>query len=167
MPMTVVSISATTRKVPAAEPCGYITLRTSHFYRQTMPVNPRRTKKAIQDLSRVFNKLAAELSADLNQAIREIEGLKREIRSLKSITKTSNVKSGKTSHRRTKQKSIATKTTGKHKSYNMTHTTPNTTSHTSHTQTETIKPNEESPFVFPQEPYNPPTPPEPTLPGNN
>ena len=132
-----------------------------------MPVNPRRTKKAIQNLSRVFNRLVAELSADLNQAIREIEGLKREIRTLKSIGKTSKVRSSKTSHRKIKQKSISGTATYPNKSSNMTHPTPNTSSHTSHTSTETVKPNEESPFVFPQEPYNPPTPPEPTLPGNN
>ena len=159
--------STTTKNVPRAGPCSYITLRISQPQRQAMPVNPRRTKKAVQNLSRVFNRLAAELSADLNQAIREIEVLKREIRTLKSTGKTSNVKSRKTSHRKTKQKSISSATTSRHNSSDMTHSTPNTSSHTSHTSTETVKPNEESPFVFPQEPYNPPTPPEPALPGNN
>src|SRR5437867_2156910 len=132
-----------------------------------MPVNPRRTKKAIQNLSSVFNRLAAELSADLNQAIREIEGLKREIRTLKSIGKTSSVKSRKATHRKTKQKRISGTATNPNRSSNITHSTPDTSSHPSHTSTETVKPNEESPFVFPQEPYNPPTPPEPALPGNN
>jgi hypothetical protein len=153
--------------VPSAGPFGYITLRISHVYRQAMPVNPRKTKKAIQNLSRVFNRLAAELSADLNQAIREIESLKREIQVLKSAGKTSSVRNRKSSPRKTKQKRISGIPTNPNKPSDTTHSTPNTSSHSSHTSNETVKPNEESPFVFPQEPYNPPTPPEPTMPGNN
>src|SRR6266516_2177100 len=49
-----------------------------------MPASPTRTKKALQELAKVFNKLASELTADLNSAINEIDSLKREVQRLKS-----------------------------------------------------------------------------------
>src|SRR5712692_997473 len=49
-----------------------------------MPTTPNRTKKALQELAKVFNKLASELTADLNSAVKEIENLRKEIQRIKS-----------------------------------------------------------------------------------
>ncbi len=122
-----------------------------------------RTKKAVQELTRVFNKLASKLTVDLNEAGREIESLKREIRVLKSKG------TGPTTHRNTTRR----KTGNRSASHPKTTTQPSTTTSTPspsmshHTSHETSKSNEEPGYVFPQEPYNPPSPPEPSLPGNN
>ena len=122
-----------------------------------MPTSPARTKKALQELSRVFNKLASELTADLNSAINEIDSLKREVQRLKW----GQGKTNKASSFQKKSNSSKSKTHGSKG-------TSSSTSHTSthHTEaTPDIKPSGE--FVFPHEPFNPSPPPEPAPPGNN
>jgi hypothetical protein len=123
-----------------------------------MPASPTRTKKALQELAKVFNKLASELTADLNAAINEIDGLKREVQKLKSG-------SGKTNKTSTFQKKSGQSKTSRP------HTTKGTqqSSRPSHYESGHVaKPSEEkSSFVFPHEPFNPSPPPEPTPPGNN
>ncbi len=125
-----------------------------------MPASPARTKKALQELARVFNKLASELTADLNSAISEIDSLKREIQRLKS----SSPKAGKNFQK----KSGSTKTT-RPRSTKEGH--QKTTHHGTHTTQEPVhdtKPADDSgSFVFPHEPFNPSPPPEPAPPGNN
>jgi hypothetical protein len=123
-----------------------------------MPTSPARTKKALQELARVFNKLASELTADLNSAINEIDSLKREVQRLK----TGAGKSGKTSSLQKKSTSSKTKTHGsKGTSISGTHKS----THQPQEATADIKPSGE--FVFPHEPFNPSPPPEPSPPGNN
>ncbi len=123
-----------------------------------MPASPTRTKKALQELAKVFNKLASELTADLNAAINEIDSLKREVQRLKSS-------SGKTSKTSTLQKKSGSSKTSRP------HTTKGTqqTTHTSHHESShDTKPSDDTgSFVFPHEPFNPSPPPEPTPPGNN
>lgn len=119
-----------------------------------MPITPARTKRALQELAKVFNKLASELTADLNSAINEIDGLKREVQRLKS----GSAKSGKTTV--FKKKSTTAKT-------NRSQSTKGTAK-TAHKHIEMgpdIKPTGE--FVFPHNPTDPSPPPEPALPGNN
>ena len=123
-----------------------------------MPTSPTRTKKALQELAKVFNKLASELTADLNAAINEIDSLKREVQRLKSS-------SGKTSKTSTSSKKTNSSKTSRP------HTTkgPQQGTHKSQHESghETKTPIETGPFVFPHEPFNPSPPPEPTPPGNN
>ena len=76
-----------------------------------MPTSPTRTKKALQELAKVFNKLASELTADLNSAINEIDSLKREAQKLKSS-------SGRTTKTSTFQKKAASSKTGRPHSTN-------------------------------------------------
>jgi hypothetical protein len=123
-----------------------------------MPTSPTRTKKALQELARVFNKLASELTADLNAAINEIDSLKREVRRIKSGSS----KTSKTST--SPKKTNSSKTSRAH--------TPKGTqqgTHTSHRESshDTKTPVETGAFVFPHEPFNPSPPPEPAPPGNN
>jgi hypothetical protein len=123
-----------------------------------MPTSPTRTKKALQELARVFNKLASELTADFNAAITEIDSLKREVQRLKS----SPGKTGKTSP--SQKKTNSSKTSRPHaakKTQSTTHTGQHESGHGSK------EPNEGGSFVFPHEPFNPSPPPEPTPPGNN
>src|SRR6266487_4325279 len=47
-----------------------------------MPMEPNRTRQALQDLARTFNKLASELTADLSYAAREIERLQARVTGL-------------------------------------------------------------------------------------
>jgi len=123
-----------------------------------MPTSPIRTKKALQELAKVFNKLASELTADLNAAINEIDSLKREVQKMKSG-------SGKTSKASTSPK----KTNSSKTSHP--HTTKGTqqSTHTSHHESghDTKIPVDTGSFVFPREPFNPSPPPEPAPPGNN
>jgi hypothetical protein len=123
-----------------------------------MPASPTRTKKALQELAKVFNKLASELTADLNSAISEIDSLKREVQRLKSS-------SGKTAKTSTFQKKAGSSKISRP------HSTKGTqqTTHTTHQESgHDTKPSDDtSPFVFPHEPFNPSPPPEPTPPGNN
>jgi len=123
-----------------------------------MPASPTRTKKALQELAKVFNKLASELTADLNAAINEIDTLKREVQRLKSG-------SGKTKKTPVFPKKAASSKTGRpHAAKGTEHTT-----HTGHHESShDAKPSDDtSSFVFPHEPFNPSPPPEPTPPGNN
>ncbi len=125
-----------------------------------MPTPPNRTKKALQELARVFNKLASELTADLNQAVKEIENLKKEVQRIRSAPG----KVGPRSMGSKKSSSRGTRTAGAAH----TATSHKATTHTSGTTHETTKPTREtSSFVFPHEPFNPPAPPEPAAPGNN
>jgi len=123
-----------------------------------MPASPTRTKKALQELAKVFNKLASELTADLNAAINEIDSLKREVKRLKAD-------SGKTKKTPASQKKSASPKTGRPR------TTKGTqqTTHTSHHESghDTKRSDDTGSFVFPHEPFNPSPPPEPTPPGNN
>ena len=123
-----------------------------------MPTSPTRTKKALQELAKVFNKLASELTADLNAAITEIDTLKREVQRIKSA-------SGKTSKTSTSPKKTNSSKTSRP------HTTKGTQqgTHTSHHESshDTKTPVDTGSFVFPHEPFNPSPPPEPAPPGNN
>ncbi len=123
-----------------------------------MPASPIRTKRALQELAKVFNKLASELTADLNAAINEIDSLKREVQRLKSS-------SGKTKKTPAFPKKSASPKTGRP------HATKGTkqTIHTSHHESgHDTKPSDDTgSFVFPHEPFNPSPPSEPTPPGNN
>jgi hypothetical protein len=123
-----------------------------------MPTSPTRTKKALQELARVFNKLASELTADFSAAITEIDSLKREVQRIKSGSS----KTGKTSTSPKKTNSSKT---------SRPHTTKGTKqgTHTSHHESghDTKAPVDTGSFVFPHEPFNPSPPPEPAPPGNN
>jgi hypothetical protein len=120
-----------------------------------MPASPTRTKKALQELAKVFNKLASELTADLNSAINEIDSLKKEVQRLKSS-------SGKTNKTSTFQKKSASSKAGRP------HATKSTQPTATHESGHAAKPSDDtSSFVFPHEPFNPSPPPEPTPPGNN
>lgn len=125
-----------------------------------MPASPTRTKKALQELARVFNKLASELTSDLNAAINEIDSLKREVQRLKSG-------SGKSIKTSSSKKATSTKTshTKSTKGPKETHASTHATHHESGHDTKPS--NETGSFVFPHEPFNPSPPPEPTPPGNN
>jgi len=127
-----------------------------------MPASPTRTKKALQELARVFNKLASELTADLNSAINEIDSLKREVQRLKS-------NSGKTTKTSTFQKKTASSKTGRpHPTKGNQKTATHQGTHTTHESGHETKPADDTgSFVFPHEPFNPSPPPEPTPPGNN
>src|SRR6267143_2431715 len=89
-----------------------------------MPASATRTKKALQELAKVFNKLASELTADLNAAINEIDNLKREVQRLKS----GSGKTNKTSI--VQKKSASSKTSRPHATKGTRHSTNSTpTSH--------------------------------------
>ncbi len=123
-----------------------------------MPASPTRTKKALQELAKVFNKLASELTADLNAAINEIDSLKREVQRLKSA-------SGKTNKTSTLQKKSPSSKTSRPHTTKATKESAQTSHHDSGHDT---KPSDDTgSFVFPHEPFNPSPPPEPTPPGNN
>ena len=126
-----------------------------------MPSSPHRTKKALQEIARVFNKLASELTADLNQAVRDIENLRREVQRLKTNP-------GKTSRPSSNTRRKTGNRTGRSPK---TGTVSRTSSgHSGHSETrhETPKPTQEaSSYVFPREPFNPPSPPDPSPSGNN
>ena len=123
-----------------------------------MPASPARTKKALQELARVFNKLALELTADLNAAINEIDSLKREVQRLKSA-------SGKTNKTSIVQKkSASSKTSRPHSTKGTQKSSPTSHHESGHTTKST---DETGSFVFPHEPFNPSPPPEPTPPGND
>jgi hypothetical protein len=121
-----------------------------------MPTTPKRTKKALQEIARVFNKLASELTADLNEAIKEIETLRHEVRALKT-NRTGSTKTTRTNKNSGNKRKTTTGTTH-------TGTTSNTGHHTTHPSTSNPT---DSSYVFPQEPFTPIPPPEPSAPGNN
>src|SRR5438094_9302977 len=73
-----------------------------------MPMEPNRTRQVLQDLARAFNKLASELTADLNYSAREIESLSREVQRLRA----SSGKGSRTNGSSKKSSSHGTKTSG-------------------------------------------------------
>ena len=121
-------------------------------------MEPNRTRQVVQDLARAFNKLASELTADLSYAAREIENLRKEVQRLKSSSgksKTNGISKKSKSHG-AKSNSLA------HKSSRA------GTPHKGTPSNEPPKPaHEPGSFVFPQEPFGPASPSEPTPPGNN
>src|SRR5690242_3397437 len=124
-----------------------------------MPMEPNRTRQVIQDLARAFNKLASELTADLNYAAREIESLRREVQKLRASPGKNNRTNGIS-----KKPSHGTKTVGtSHKG-----TSHKASHHGSQTSSESPKPaHEPGSYVFPQEPFSPTPPSEPSAAGNN
>src|SRR6266705_1307853 len=140
---------------------SYIRFTLSRSDAKAMPMEPNRTRQVLQDLARTFNKLASELTADLSYAAREIESLRREVQRLRASTG----KGSRTNGSSKKSSSHGAKTSGtSHKSS----TSHPKTSHGPGTSHESPKPvHEPGSFVFPQEPFNPSPPPEPSAPGNN
>jgi Mg-chelatase subunit ChlI len=126
-----------------------------------MPMEPNRTRQVIQELAKAFNKLASELTADLSYAAREIEGLRSEVQRLRNSSSKNNRSNPtpKRSTTRAKSSSSSHKSTGSKSG--SAHKAPNSP--------ESNKPaHETSSFVFPQEPFSPSPPPEPSgVPGNN
>lgn len=124
------------------------------------------TKKAIQEIARVFNKLASELTSDLNQAVKEIESLKREVHRLKA-SQNKNAKSFPTT--RANKRTPRTKVSGVSSTTGTSTNTHSSSPGQSHHEThhETPKPSHEPSFVFPSEPFNPSPSPEPSSPSNN
>ena len=122
-------------------------------------MEPNRTRQVIQDLARAFNKLASELTADLSYAAREIENLRKEVQKLKS----SPGKTNKTSGNSRKATGHGTRANvASHKSNRA------STPHKGTPISETPKPaHEPGSFVFPEEPFGPASPSEPTPAGNN
>jgi hypothetical protein len=126
-----------------------------------MPMEPNRTRQVLQDLARTFNKLASELTADLSYAAREIESLRKEVQRLRSSpgkTSKTNGNSKKSSSRAAKTGSTSHRTSTSHK----------TSSPSLGNGPDSEKPaHEPGSFVFPQEPFSPSPPPEPSPVGNN
>jgi len=118
-----------------------------------MPTASNRTKKALQEISKVF-KLASRLTADISRAVREIENLQREAQRLKNAA-AGIKKPTKTPHGKSTNSTRPTKT----------HTAPG---HTARSQPhrETKPDRDASEFVFPKD-FNPSTPPEPSTPSGN
>ena len=131
-----------------------------------MPTTPRRSQKTLQEVARVFGKLASELTSELNQAIREIENLRREVNRLKTGSRQTGG-----SHRGPSRK---TSRQAGHSLRSPTPSHPGPThpgeSHSDRPQShhETPKQSHEPPssFVFPKEPFSTETP-EPSPSGNN
>ena len=118
---------------------------------QIMPVIPTGTKKTLQELSRVFSKLAIELSRVRN----EIENLRKEIHRLKSSP----------ARLRTSHSSKSSKGSGK-ATVRPRGQRNSSTSHEKKNQGPAL-PKSDSEYIFPREPFNPPTPSEPSPPSNN
>ena len=119
-----------------------------------MPVIPTGTKKTLQELSRLFNKLATELTTELSRGRSEIENLRKEIHRLKSSPA-----SQRTSHSSKSSKSSGkaiVKSKGGQRN-----------SSTSHKNQSLALPKSDSEYIFPHEPFNPPAPSEPSPPSNN
>jgi hypothetical protein len=126
-----------------------------------MPTTPARTKRALQELAKVFNKLASELTADLNAAINEIDSLKREVQRLKS----GSGKTGKNSG--FQKKSGSSKTSRSHSTEGAHPTSTHTTTGAGHESSDSKSSDNTGSFVFPHEPFSPSPSPEPAPPGNN
>lgn len=124
-------------------------------------MEPNRTRQVIQELARAFNKLASELAADLSYAAREIDTLRKEVQRLRA-------NSGKAGRSNAASKKAPSRTGTGGSSQKKSATSHKTSSHTKRVTTDSQKPaHESSSFVFPQEPFNPTPPPEPSGPGNN
>jgi len=122
---------------------------------QIMPVIPAGTKKTLQELSRVFSKLATELTTELSRVRNEIENLRKEIHRLKSSPA-----SQRTSHSSKSSKGSGKTTVRPRGQRN------SSTSHEKKNQGPAL-PKSDSEYIFPREPFNPPTPSEPSPPSNN
>jgi hypothetical protein len=147
----------------AIRPEPWVTARLDHsvLNGRPMPMEPNRTRQVIQDLARAFNKLASELTADLSYAAREIDSLRKEVQRLRSSSATTSRTNGGSK----KSSSHASKTKGTSRKTRTSHREGTLNSGASH---ESPKPaHEPGSFVFPQEPFNPSPPPEPSGPGNN
>ncbi|TMI14215.1 hypothetical protein E6H33_08870 [Candidatus Bathyarchaeota archaeon] len=112
-------------------------------------------------MARAFNKLASELTADLSYAAREIESLRREVQRLRASAgkgSRTNGSSKKSSAHGTQTSGTSHKNSASHKG----------AAHGSQTSPESPKPaHEPGSFVFPQEPFSPSPPTEPSAAGNN
>jgi hypothetical protein len=127
-------------------------------------MEPNRTRQVIQDLARAFNKLASELTADLSYAAREIDSLRKEVQRLRA----SPGKNNKTNGNSKKSTSHGTKTAGKTAGKTTKGGSSRKASHGTQTSNESPKrAHEPGSFVFPQEPFSPSPPPEPSSTGNN
>jgi hypothetical protein len=124
-------------------------------------MEPNRTRQVIQDLARAFNKLASELTADLSYAAREIDSLRQEVQRLRASP-------GKTNPTKVGTKKSASRATKASSTSHKRNTSRKGTSHNSETSHESPKPaHEPGSFVFPQEPFSPSPPSEPSSSGNN
>src|SRR5205823_4814109 len=140
---------------------SYIRFTLSRSDAKAMPMEPNRTRQVLQDLARTFNKLASELTADLSYAAREIESLRREVQRLRTSTGKANRTNGSSK----KSSSHGTKTSGTSHKNGASH---KGAAHGSQTSPESPKPaHEPGSFVFPQEPFSPSPPSEPSAAGNN
>jgi len=131
------------------------TYRARSVRSHIMPVIPTGTKKTLQELSRVFNKLATELTTELSRVRNEIENLRKEIHSLKSSPA-----SQRTSHSSKSSKGSGKATVRPRGQRN------SSTSHEKRNQGPAL-PKSDSEYIFPREPFNPPTPSEPSPPSSN
>src|SRR5215831_5528975 len=126
-----------------------------------MPSTPTGTKKTLQELSRVFNKLAFELTSELTHAKAEIENLRKEVSRLKSNPSRANTATKQSKNQRT---------TGRTTGYPNRKPTPASQS-AQHQKTQNPTASsanvDTSEYIFPREPFNPPSPPEPSPPSNN
>jgi len=135
-------------------------LHKSRLNAKAMPMEPNRTRQVIQDLARAFNKLASELTADLSYAAREIDSLRREVQRLRASPGKGNRTNGNSKKSTSRGPKAGGKTTKGGPSRKA--------SHGSQTSHESPKPaHEPGSFVFPQEPFSPSPPPEPSSTGNN
>ncbi len=143
----------------------------SHWV-ESMPTNTIRTKKAFQEIARVFNKLASELTADFSHAVREIETLRKEVQRLKTSSgRTGRPSSGprRGSSSRPRRSTTPSSPTPSHTGPSHASPSQPTAGHSEHPQThhEAPKPSHEgSSYVFPKEPFSSETP-EPSPSGNN
>jgi len=148
------------RWAPSQKKPSYIILTRARSARsQIMPVIPTGTKKTLQELSRVFNKLATELTTELSRVRSEIENLRKEIHRLKSSPA-----SQRTSHSSKSSKGSGKATVRPRGQRNSQRNS--STSHEKKNQGPAL-PKSDSEYIFPREPFNPPTPSEPSPPSNN
>ncbi|HZD12780.1 MAG TPA: hypothetical protein VE177_04590 [Candidatus Binatus sp.] len=116
------------------------------------------TKRTLQELSRIFNRLASELTTDLGHAVVEIEKLRREVQRLKSTP---------SKNQKIPQSSKSTKTHKKTDRRNSsTGSKPSQSSNQRKQASAPVIPDTDSEYIFPREPFNPPAPPEPSPPNN-
>src|SRR5215510_9167324 len=112
-----------------------------------MPSTPTGTKKTLQELSRVFNKLAFELTSELTHAKAEIENLRKEVSRLKSNHPRPNAATKQSKNQRT---------TGRSTSHPNRKSTPSSQSapHQKTRNPTTSSPSvDTSEYIFPREPF--------------
>ena len=123
------------------------------------------TKKTLQELSKVLNRLAYEFNTELKRARTEIENLRREVNKLGSFT-------GSRSNPKPSTKTNKKTAGSKRGNRNALGKTGNSNSGGSQSAHEKKKesspaiPQSDSEYIFPREPFNPPSPPEPSPPNN-